>query len=350
MKNRLITLFTALIAALLLAACVAAPAEEASDEAAKEIADDGEATASTEGFPVTVTDAASQEVMLEAPPERILCLLPDCIQHLAVLDVLPAAAMEFDKRSAGSPTVFGERAEEIIAFAWGDDGPDTEALLAFEPDFFVLVSDALEWAPPLATVVDTVPSYYSAGPYPDTTQWDINDPEIRETFTADLRKFGVMLGREERANAFIERLADRIAAYTKLADPTAEYARVRLETDNSIFAPPCMGLLSDMATCVSFGDEWVQTTVEALLAADPDVIFVEASPDREIDLEAWNEAPLWPELSAVQNNRVFVVTYDSFYESTPLALSNTMVPRLNSEAFPDGSLSDEEVQEILASE
>ena len=308
------------------------------------------ATSTSTGIPRTVTDASGNELALDAPPQRIFCLLPDCIHHLAVLDVLPAGAMELDKRSASSSTVFGGRAEGITAFPWGESGPDPEALLEFAPDLLISVEDAVEWAPPLATVFETVPTYNSVGPYPDTTQWDINDPDIWETFTADLRKLGVMLGREDQANAFINRLRDRVTAYTALAKPDAQYARVRLETDNSIFAPPCMGLLSEMATCVSFGDDWVQTTVEALLDADPDTIFVEDSPDREIDLEAWNDVPLWSELSAVQNDRVFVVPFDSFYDSTPLALSNTMdamIPRLNPDIF-DGPLTDEQVQEILA--
>ncbi|MEM7734449.1 MAG: ABC transporter substrate-binding protein [Deinococcota bacterium] len=304
----------------------------------------------TQDFPITVTDASGQDVTLEAVPERVICLLPDCIFNMAALDVLPALVHDFDKTSSTVPEVFGERAEEMASFAWGENGPDPELLLDFGADFFVLVEDALEWAPPLATVIEDIPSYNSAGPYVDTTQWDINDPEIWEGFTADLRNFGQILDREAQANAYIERLEDRVAAYTQVVDPSAKYARVRLETDNTIFAPPCMGLFSEMASCVSFGNDWVMTTVEALLAEDPDVIFVEASPDREIDLEAWLDVPLWAELSAVQNGRVFVVPYASFYDTTPLALSNTMdalLPRLNPDVLA-GPLTDAQVQKILA--
>jgi iron complex transport system substrate-binding protein len=302
-------------------------------------------------YPVTVIDATGAEVTVDARPERVMCLFTDCIQNLAVLDILPAGAFEFDKRISSSPGTFGDRAEEITAFAWGDAGPDAEALLDFAPDFFVMEGAVFGYAPQLEVFTDTTTVYFSSGPYVDRTQSDINDPEVWADFTADLRNFGIIFDRQEQANAFIERLQNRIEAYSQIVNPDARYARVRLEADMSIFAPPCMGLMREMATCVSFGDEWIQTTVEALLDLNPDVIIVEDSPDREIDLDAWAEVPLWSELSAVQNDRVFIVPYDSFYDATPLSLSNTMdaiLPLLNSDVLPDGPLTDAQVQDILA--
>lgn len=309
-----------------------------------------EAAGSSE-YPATVIDATGAEVTVDAPPERVMCLFTDCIQHMAVLDILPAGVFAFDKTISGSPGTFGDRAEEMTAFVWSEDGPDAEEILAFAPDLFVMEAATFSYAPQLEVFAEVTTVYHSSGPYVDRTESDITDPEVWEEFTADLRAFGVMFDRRERAEAFIGRLADRIVAYSLRADPAVRYARTRLETDMSIFVPPCMGLMSEMASCVSFGGTWVQTTVEALLALDPDVIIIEDSPDRVIDLEAWMEVPLWPELSAVRTGRVHIVPYDSFYDATPLSLSNTMdaiLPVLNPDIFPGGPLTDEEVRDILS--
>jgi len=303
-----------------------------------------------EGFPVTVTDAYGKKLTFDAPPTRVFCMYTDCMQHMAALGLVPAGGFEWDIRISSSPFTFGERAAEIIPFVWDGDGPDLEAILAFGPDLLVhgpwQVDD-----PAYATLLAAQPSYGSIGPYADYSGWNLADDATWANYTADFINMGRIFGLEDRANDFAARVRDRYLAYRALVPEDMTYVRVRLETDKTIGAPVCLPLLEGIGACQALGDEWVITTVEAILDLDPDVIFVEASPDREVDLEAWNAVPLWTDLEAVQSGRVHVVGYDTFYDATPLSLSNTLdvlVPLLYPETFPE-PLTDEQVQEILVS-
>ena len=132
------------------------------------------APALAQDFPVTVTDQANREVRIEAPPERAMCFLPDCIQHLAAIGLLPAAAFQGDIELAAAPNTLGERASEITAFSWTGDGPDLEAILAFAPDF-IFGNMWMFDDPSYDILFDNIPFYLTAGHYPDWSKLNLED-------------------------------------------------------------------------------------------------------------------------------------------------------------------------------
>ncbi|MEM8590960.1 MAG: ABC transporter substrate-binding protein [Pseudomonadota bacterium] len=297
--------------------------------------------------PVTVLDQLGREVAFDRPPAKVLCLGPDCIQHMAVIGEVPAMAFEYDVTSSTDPAILGERAAQMDSFTWGGDGPDMEKLLAFAPDL-VVMDDWSGTGASMAVLREAAPYIVTVGPYPDYSDLDLTAEGGWGAYTADLMNIAAIMGKPDVAQAFAARLQDRYAAYQALAPGGTTYARIRLETDNTILAMPCAPLLDGLGECIGYGD-WTTMMPEGLLADDPQVLYVEESPDRTIDLEAWNDVPLWAELSAVREGRVHVIGYGSIYDSTPLALSNALdaiVPALYPEAF-DGPLTDAEVAAAL---
>ena len=297
-----------------------------------------------------VVDSAGREVVVNEPPTKILCLLGDCIHHLAVLGLAPALASESDIIAASENNVLGANTSDVDTFLWPSDGPDFERLIAFEPDLMVLDARYLINDAAFEPLKQTIPYYASRGPYPLLDDIDLETEEGWQRFTLDLMNFGTMLELEREAKSFVDSLRDRYDAYHSLIDGEARYSRVRIHSDdNSIWAPQCPRLLARLGECIDFGGEWTEVTVEALLTVDPEVLFVENSSDKELVLEDWSSVPLWNELSAVKDGRVHILRFGSFHDATPLSLFNAldaMVPALYPGVF-SGPLTDQEVTKLV---
>jgi len=102
-------------------------------------------------------------------------------------------------------------------------------------------------------------------------------------------------------------------------------------------------------------ENWQEYSLEGLLAVDPGVIIIEdVQGDRAEVVETLNENPLWQELSAFQNDRIFVLNRltTAPRPTNPLSFKiwlDGVMPLAYPDIF-DGPLTDEDVQEILASE
>ena len=128
----------ALLATLLLAACggqpaaeYAAPAETTEEanaatsvpapETTDEIAEDGEAAASAEGFPITVTDAARNELTLESAPEMVFCMWNKCASDMAFVGVMPDIINEGLLELGSHPAYFGEAFNELPTHSYAGE-------------------------------------------------------------------------------------------------------------------------------------------------------------------------------------------------------------------------------------
>ncbi|MEM8531379.1 MAG: ABC transporter substrate-binding protein [Chloroflexota bacterium] len=229
------------------------------------------------------------------------------------------------------------------------DVPSPEVIISLEPDLVIVPE---EFATPLEGIVPTFI------PLPLNSL---------EALFENMPFYGQLLDREAEAEIAIKALQDRISAYQNTvprndltvmniisvdeSDPSGGELFVR-----TLNSADC-ALLDLILECpyedpVANGQAYsFSTNIEYVLEQDPDVLLVRF---REIPLNEGRELLesdiLWSELSAVQNDRLITgnvnLTASGFAEATFL-LDNT-IPRIFPDVFPNGPLTDEEVQEILA--
>ncbi len=355
-------------AALLLAACggptaindtpepTAAPATTATEAVAtaaptetavSEEHDNEAATASAAGFPVTVTDGLGRELTFEEPPERVVALYNGNFGRLASLDVRPVGALI--NPTMRSPRYFAD-GESIPSVAAAEGGVDLEAVAAAEPDLILAFSleevQSMEGIAPVYIPLDT---------------------DSLEGLYAEIRNLGTMFGREERAEEAIRAFQDRFAAYKALAPRDVSVMVAAPDGDNlssvslrTEASPDCQ-ILNEIAICnwddPTGGESWgYDTTPEALLEMNPDFIYFwdEWDSTKEELLDFLRQDSLWAELDAVQNERVLHVEgYSNPVASSLVAteqLLDIFAPLLYPDVFPDGPLTDAQVQEIIGGE
>jgi iron complex transport system substrate-binding protein len=304
------------------------------------------------GFPQTITDGSGATLNFDEPPTRIACLYTRCIELLAALRYDQIAVPAWAAELVADPRYFPQpNAITLLPETSDDVGVDLEQLAAFKPDLvlgWAELRPAVEGFAPVHAVVDEMNSY-------------------QKSFE-EIRTFAALLGREAEAEEAITRFDERLAAYVARApkDRSVMYiwppdgAAVSYRDGGS---GTCQ-LLKQIADCdwpdpANEGSWSVDTTVEGLLQLNPDALIVDNGDGTWPDSAAVRAAlvaqnPLWGELAAVQNQRVFLM--DSFVSASArdgmgtvgaALLLDTYAPLLYPEVFP-APLTDAEVQEILA--
>jgi iron complex transport system substrate-binding protein len=308
----------------------------ASQEATPEATDEAQ-------FPVTVVDATGTEITLSEPAKRIVCLTTSCLQDLAVLNIMPIAVWpDYELARAVSPLLFGENGEDLRAVANDGDLFDLEDIAALAPDLIVVSSYNLEQETALRSIA---PTFF-------TPIWQ--EYSTVEELGRDFVALGTLTAQQSEAEAFVSRLIQRYEAYElERGDRSLRFAVIypSAPEQGEIWIPGQVPLLSVLGENVATTNEWVQVTVEGLLSLDPEVMIYETPiAEGQTRAEDWQDVLLWPELQAVRNDRVLEVDSNAINPTSSLSLSNildTLMPLLYPDLFPNGPLTDEQVQEIL---
>jgi ABC-type Fe3+-hydroxamate transport system substrate-binding protein len=168
-----------------------------------------------------------------------------------------------------------------------------------------------------------------------------------------IRSFGVMLGREADAETFIATTNDRLDAYDIVSEPTTKLLVIRATpgANEFWFPPSCGPALARLVECVGYTGEWFSATTEGLLSLNPDIIIVEDWSEGLV-LESLSEFPLWNEIDAVRDGRVYLIPPSRTLDYSLISVANslnTIMPLAYPDIFP-APLTDEQVQEILAAQ
>ncbi|MCG8349840.1 MAG: ABC transporter substrate-binding protein [Chloroflexales bacterium] len=358
--KRITRLFTLFVLLVLLAACGGQPAAEGvpdpatapMEEASEETAEEREAAAPAEGFPVTVTDAHGHAVTVEAPPENMICMNLHCTHTLAFIGEVPEGilasplAQVFDHPNYFD--YFEEAASIDVTFIpTAEYEADYEEILAFDPDFVWAGGDE-----DYVAIADFVPTYQHSF-----------DASSLDAFFADTRNAARIFGKTREAEANIATLLQRAEAYTTASGRTLTiYYGFPTDDEGSSFLLQAGGIICLVAAesqCNgSLEAQWREYALEGLFALDPDVLIIEAvstggayAEQLPITLANLADNPLWQELPVVNNERVLVLDRltTAPRPSTPLAFRmwlDGVMPLIYPDIF-DSPLMDKEVQEIL---
>ncbi|MFI9770309.1 ABC transporter substrate-binding protein [Streptomyces sp. NPDC052415] len=244
-----------------------------------------------------LTDANGVEVSLEKEPERIVCLFALCDDILTELGLAPTAT---NSVLLAHPGFLGEqKAKEVDVIPGGFIAPEVEAILSHKPDLVIGLED---------THGKLAPALKDA-----TTFWPMQ-PETWQDSVGYLRDVAALTGRtaegEKAEKGFRTKLAeaektrsDKTALIIYGSDENFGVATPETDVGASLFPK-----LADYPW-KSRGVEG-SYSLEEILAADVDVLFVETMSFGEADgklSEKLADNPLWSKIPAVKNGDVHEV-------------------------------------------
>lgn len=253
---------------------------------------------------ITVTDDAGRQILLEQPARRIVSLAP----YLS--ELLFAAGAGKAVVGASEFSDYPEAAAAVIRVG-GGTGLDLEAILALQPDLVVAWQSG--------NPVNQVERLRSLG----LTVF-LSEPRQLLDVPDTLLRLGRLAGTEAVAKAAADSFTGR---YLQLEKHYA--SRPTVSVFYQIWEQPLMTLngehlFTDVLRLCGGRNVFAelpalapQVDIEAVLAADPEVIVVAVDEQDSALLAAWQR---WPSLSAVQNAHVHAVTRERLVRHTPRIL------------------------------
>ncbi len=245
-------------------------------------------------YPMTVTDMAGREVAIPAEPQRIVSLAPSITEILYALNLgdRVAGVTEF----CNYPPEATEKPK-----VGGFSDVNMEKLLEAQPDLVLAAS---------IHIPQVVPELEKLGL--PVLVVDAHDfPGVLES----IRLVGKATGAEEASEALTAQMQERA---DKVAQAVAGRPRPRVywELDPTLWTVGPGSFVQDLIEraggeniAANAEAAWVQLSAEAIIAADPEVIFLADHPWGE-SAETVRARPGWEKISAVVNGRIVELTQE----------------------------------------
>lgn len=260
----------------------------------------------------TLTDALGREVNFDKTPENVVALLG------SYGEVWIAAGGHLSGTTEDALESPGAVAQGGVANLGSHSEPNMELLMSLEPDFVILSADAAAH-PAIGEVLEQagIPCAYFS-----MTDW--------RGYMDMLRDFTEITGREdlylEQVETVQKPIEDLIAAAQAQPDYGQKTALLLRAYSTSVKAKGSEGtvtgpILSDMGlTNLADGDSALSEnlTLEAILTADPDYIFVVTmGSDQEAAVKQLEDSltsnPAWASLTAVREDRFAILDRELFH-------------------------------------
>lgn len=276
-----------------------------------------EQTAPEGYYPLTLRDDLGREITLERQPRWFVSLAPSITEMLFAMEMGDhlLAVTEWD--------AYPEKAKALRdagSSVGAIDQPDLEIIAGLGPDLVIASSHTP--AAVLGRIEQLSPAARAVSLHHDSFA-DV---------LADIGQLGRIVGVPGRALSLIRSLEARKAAILDQVDSRREHAPRRavilLHLEEGLLpgwspgSGTWMGDLIEMAhgenIAARLGSSWGQLSLEAVLAADPEVIFVKdgttpAAQERlRARVDGLAQHPVWSQVSAVRNNRVIMVENGPF--------------------------------------
>jgi len=246
-------------------------------------------------FPLTVTDSEGRQVTLPEPPRRIITL---AASHTETVFAIGAGSrvIAVDKYSSYPPEVeglekLGHMAEEL----------SLEKLVELQPDLVVLSHAQVALLPQMEDLGLRV--------------LVLEEPSTLEGVLGHVETLGKATGHSQEARALAASMRQRIEQVEDKLAAVEQGPRVFYELDPMLFtAGPgsfiddLLGILKAQNVAQGGDSPYPQLTLEALVAADPEVILLADSGEfGGQSAETVKARPGWGGISAVKNDRIYEV-------------------------------------------
>ena len=255
-------------------------------------------------YPLTLTDDAGREVVIQAEPERIVSVAPSNTEIVCALDACDRIVGVNDFRDGFPADVLAaiEDAPDVASFT----GVDREAVVELEPDLVLAAGNEL-------TPSADIEALDELG-LPVLVLY----PESLEEVYADIELVGEAVDAQPEAAAIVADMQDRVAAVEEVvADeerPRTFYeVGVAGGTIYTAGEDSFLAALIEAAGGEPITGDAVTTSIqlEELVAADPELILLgDAAYDPSITAESVADRQGWGGMTAVQEGRVLPLPED----------------------------------------
>jgi iron complex transport system substrate-binding protein len=289
-------------------------------------------SASPTGGDLTVTDATSTTLTLEKPAERVVCLVAQCEDILASLGIKPIAVND---AYGQDPNLWGDEAKTFDKIGGSFKEPNLEDIAKETPDLVIGVANAHEQLRP---AMEPIAPFY------------ITNPGSYQDSIDDLKNIGLLTNHVDEATAAATAFTDKLAEYEAMAPETVSTVLIYGPAPNfSVFTqgsltPSVLTSIADYPipappTTPGASDHEpgaIPGSLEQLLTIDPDTLLIASFGKNKIS-EQLAADPVWSQLSAVKNDRVYEVdpNYYVFGRGT-ISLSAALEDAM-SKLYPDAA-------------
>jgi iron complex transport system substrate-binding protein len=255
--------------------------------------------------PGTYTDDMGREVTIDSVPQRIVSHVPSITEMLFALNLADSIVGVSDYCN------YPEEAKQKPSVGNYFD-PSIESIVALEPDLVLTDghSDGIQQLDGLGI------------------NYLVIDPKDIDGIFHGIELLGKAIGIEDRAEDLIDDMSAEIARTTALVQGapilTVFYIIDASDPNNPWTAGP--GSFIDSLITMAGGENvagdalsaWTQFSIEVLVAADPDIIMVDCSHGTAVITPAeLREHPIWREMTAVKEGRIYLVDGDLVNRSGP---------------------------------
>lgn len=259
------------------------------------------------GSPTTFTDGSGRTVLLRLPVQRIVSLAPS---NTEVLFAVGAGAQLVGRASYSD---YPAEAKNVADIGGGFSALNMEVILSKKPDLVL--------ASPL-TPPEQIADLDKAG----LTVYVLPNPKTFDELYANLQLVGKITGHENAAGSLVESLKARVQAVVSKVAVVSARPTVYYELDATDPSAPYtsgpdtfVDLLIRTAGGENFGGnlkgDWVQISVEEVLAKQPDMIVLGDNTYGGVTPEQVKARPGWDALNAVKQGKIF--TFDDNTVSRP---------------------------------
>lgn len=244
-------------------------------------------------YPLTLTDGQSRSVTLEDAPQRIASLSPAATEVLFAIGTGDQVAA-IDKFSNYPPEAATR--EQLDAFQ-----PSVEAIAGAQPDLVFLVYDP-------GNLVDGLEN---AG----LTVFFLETPTL-EGVLEQIQLLGRATGHPEEADELVATMQQGIDDIQERLADVEQGPRLFHEVDNQLYTVAPASFVGSLYTIlkaqnIAAGTDqaFPQLSQEAIIEADPEVIILGDAAGGET-AETVKARPGWGSISAVKDNRIYVIDPD----------------------------------------
>jgi len=246
---------------------------------------------------IVLTDGAGSAVELSAPAQRVVSLAPT---NTEILFAVGAGAQVVGRDTFSD---YPAEATAITDVGGGFSQLNMEVIVSLKPDL-VLTS--------MLTPPEQIQSLQELG----LTVYTVSNPQDFEGIYENLRAIASLTGHSSQAEQLIGELQKRVKDIEDRLPKVTERPLVFYEVDGTDpNAPWTAGpgsfanMLIHMAGAMNLGSElsseWVQISIEELIARDPDIILIGDSVWGGVTVQDVQKRPGWDALSAIRNGKTY---------------------------------------------
>ena len=271
-------------------------------------------------YPLTLTDGMGRSVTLSTAPQRIASLSPAATEILFAVGAADQVAA-VDMFSDYPPEA--KTREQIDAFQ-----PSVEAIAGARPDLVLVFYDPGNLVEGLTNA--------------NLMVFFLETPTSVEGVLEQIRTLGKATGHPQEAENLVESMQQGISAVQGQLANVEQGPRVFHEVDNQLYTVAPNSFVGNLYTIlkaqnIAAGTEqaFPQLSQEAIIEADPEVIILGDAAGGE-SAQTVKARPGWGSISAVKNDRIYVVDPDIVSRPGPRLVDalETLAQLLYPERFP----------------